>query len=138
MMTNKKGGKGKFLFGALIGAGLGILFAPKKGSEIRKDLKNKIDELVSQAKEVNVGELRENLESKIEEIRNELEDLDREKIVKIAREKASVLKEKTEELVKIAIKKGTPVLKKAAEDVRETAILATKEILERLEKKNDK
>ena len=135
---SKKGGKGKFLLGALIGAGIGVLFAPKKGSEIRKDLKNKLDELISKAKQVDVDELRESLEAKIEEIKNELDDLDREKVIKLAREKATMLKEKTEELVKIAVKKGTPVLKKAAEEVREKAILATKEVLDKLEKKNDK
>ena len=33
-MSRKKG-IGKFVFGAAIGAGLGLLFAPKKGSELR-------------------------------------------------------------------------------------------------------
>jgi gas vesicle protein len=138
MSNNKKGGKGKFVLGALIGAGLGILFAPKKGSETRKELKNKLDELISKAKDVNLDELRESLEVKIEEIRTELEELDREKVIKIAREKTELLKQKTDELVKIAVKKGTPVIKKAAEEVREKAILATKEILNRLENKQDK
>ena len=33
----KKSGFGKFLAGAAIGAGLGVLFAPKSGKETRKD-----------------------------------------------------------------------------------------------------
>ena len=37
---------GKFISGAAIGVGLGFLFAPKKGSETRKELKGKIDELI--------------------------------------------------------------------------------------------
>ena len=41
-MSKKKSGLGKFLVGAGIGAGLGILFAPKSGSETRKELKQKI------------------------------------------------------------------------------------------------
>ena len=35
---SKKSGLGKFLAGAAIGVGLGILFAPKSGAETRKEL----------------------------------------------------------------------------------------------------
>ena len=38
---SKKSGLGKFLLGAGIGVGLGILFAPKSGKETRADLKKK-------------------------------------------------------------------------------------------------
>ena len=38
-MSNKKSGIGKFLAGIGIGAGLGMLFAPKSGKETREILK---------------------------------------------------------------------------------------------------
>lgn len=57
----KKSGLGKFIAGAAIGAGLGILFAPKKGSETRKELKEKMDELVNKAIDV-TNEVLEKLE----------------------------------------------------------------------------
>ena len=43
MIIMSKKNVGKVLAGAAVGVGLGMLFAPKKGSDLRKDLKNKID-----------------------------------------------------------------------------------------------
>jgi gas vesicle protein len=39
------------LIGGLIGAALGILFAPKSGKETREDIARKTEELISKAKE---------------------------------------------------------------------------------------
>ena len=48
--------KGSFLLlGALIGFIAGLFLAPKKGSELRKDAKNKIDEIKENPKEVLQG-----------------------------------------------------------------------------------
>ena len=62
MSKEKKSGLGKFLAGAAIGAGLGILFAPKKGSETRADLKAKIEELVKQVKKIDLESVRKGAE----------------------------------------------------------------------------
>ena len=48
--------RGNFLLlGALIGFIAGLFFAPKKGSELRRDAKNKIDEIKENPKEVLQG-----------------------------------------------------------------------------------
>ena len=135
IMSKNKGGIAKFIAGAAVGVGLGILFAPKKGSETRKDLKNKIDELLNKAKDIDAEDVKEMIEDKIEEIKMELSDLDKEKVLKIAKEKGIAIKEKSQELVELAIEKGTPVLEKAAKEVREKAISVVKEVLNKLEKK---
>ena len=85
-----KKGKGflKFLTGVTIGAGVGMLFAPKKGSELRRDLKVKFDELLDKAKEIDVAEVKENVENKINEIKLQLEDLDKEKALSVAKKTA--------------------------------------------------
>ena len=135
-MSKKKNGFGKFLTGALVGAGLGVLFAPKKGAETRKELKQKFDELLAKAKEIDVDEVKDTVENKIEEIKAELEDLDKEKVIKVAKQKAKQIEEKCNELLNYAIEKGTPVLEKTADSVRVKTIEVIKQILNKLEKEN--
>lgn len=130
---SKKSGMGKFIAGAAVGAGLGILFAPKKGSETRAELKAKLGELVEQIKGIDVEEIKNEFEIKICEIKDELNDLDKEKVLKIAKKKGEELKIKAQELVDLAIDKGTPVLRDAAEEVRQKTISVTKEVLKKLE-----
>lgn len=137
-MSKKKGGFGKFLLGGAIGAGLGFLFAPKAGSETRRELKAKLDEMLLKAKEIDVDEVKEEFQAKIYEIKNELEDLDKEKALKIAKKKASEIQDKVEDLVNYAVSKGTPILEQTAEIVREKAVVVTKEVLAKLENKEDK
>ena len=134
----KKNGAGKFILGALVGAGLGVLFAPKAGSETRRELKEKMSELLKKAKEIDLDEVKENISLKVEEIREELSDLDKEKVLKIAKQKGNQIKDKCEELVELAKKKGTPILENAANEVREKTIDAVKEILEKLENSDKK
>jgi len=135
---NNKSGLGKFLVGAAIGAGLGILFAPKAGSETRRELKEKMNELVNKAKDIDLEEVKENLTNKIDEIKLELNELDKEKALKIAKKKGNEIKKKCEELKDLAKEKGTPVLENAANEVREKTIEAVKEILDKLEKADKK
>ncbi len=133
MSKEKKSGIGKFVAGAAIGAGLGILFAPKKGSETRALLKEKMNDLVNQIKNIDVEEVKEEFNQKLEEVKRDLADLDKEKALEIAKEKALQIKDKAQELVDLAIDKGTPVLRDAAEEVRLKAIDVTKEVLKKLE-----
>lgn len=131
----KKGGLGKFIAGALVGGALGVLFAPKKGSETRRELAQKLKELLDKAKEIDVEEVKEAFFEKVETIETELKELDKEKVLKIAKKKAKELKELSEDLLEYAKEKGTPVLKKTAEEVKEKVLVVTKEIVKKLEDK---
>lgn len=131
---SKKG----FLWGAALGIGAGILLAPKKGSETRKELKEKLDEMLAKLKDVDYDEVRENIEVKIYQIKNELRDLDKEKAIDIAKKKVAELQKMSSELVNYAVEKGTPVLQKSADAIREKVIKVSKEVIEKLEKDNNK
>ena len=122
-----------FVAGVGLGVGAGMLFAPKKGEDLRKDVKNKVDELINKAKEIDVEEVKDEFMKKIDELKVELEDLDKEKALAIAKRKGNELKEKAEDLVEYAREKGTPVLEKAAKEVRQKASMVTREVLKRLE-----
>lgn len=130
-MSKKR--KGGILTGLLIGTGLGLLFAPKKGSETRKDLMAKLSELMEKAKEIDASDVKETISEKIDELKIELMDLDSEKIGAIARKQALNIKNKAEELYKLALEKGTPVLQKAASEVRDKTIELLNNTAEKLE-----
>ncbi len=135
---SKKKGCGKFLVGAALGAGLGLLFAPKKGSDMREDLKKQLDKLLNQIKDIDTEEVKKEFDKRVNEIKDDLNDLDKEKVLDLAKEKALVLKDKAEDLVDLAVEKGTPVLQKAAEELRVKAIAVTKDVLKKLEKAEKK
>ena len=133
-MSRKKAGFGTLIFGAAIGAGLGLLFAPKKGSETREDLKAKIDDLANQVRNIDKNEVKKEFDKKIKEIKKELASLDQEKVLEIAKSTGKDLKIKSQELVDLAIDKGTPILRDAAEEVKQKVLEVSKEVTNRLEK----
>ncbi len=132
---SKKSGIAKFVGGLALGAGLGVLFAPDKGENTRKVLKKKLDELLTKIKEVDLDEVKDELLYKAETLQAELASLDKEKIKEIALDKANSIKSKAEELYKLAIEKGTPVVEKATDEVRKQALKVVKEIEKKLNNK---
>lgn len=125
--------KGKFVLGAIVGAAAAVLLSPITGSEARKALGKKINELKVKIQDIDFKDVREEFEIKVFEIQNELESLDKEKAIKIAKEKANLIKLKSEELLAYAEEKGTPVLKEMAEDIKESTKTVLKEAIKKIE-----
>ncbi len=110
--------KGNFLLGAGIGLGLGLLFAPKSGKETRKDLSKKINVLVEKAKEIDVEEVKNAIIVKTRELENTIKDLDKETAKQLIIDKSNEVKIKAQELVDLAVEKGTPIVEKTAKQVK--------------------
>lgn len=130
-----KKGAGKFILGAGLGAGLALLFAPKKGKDLRKDIKKKFDEFMGNVDQMTVEEIKKEFTDKVSDIKKELEDLDKEKVLKLAKKKADDVKNKANDLVLLAKEKGTPVLEGIANDLKEKTITVAKEVIDKLEEK---
>jgi len=127
---------GKLLTSVGIGVGLGLLFAPEKGEVTRKKLKNKLNDMCESIKNIDADDVKHTIEKQIEEIKSELEDLDKEKVLKIAKEKGKAIVEKSEELYNLAVEKGTPILERAADEIRLSAIDVLNSLSKKLEKKS--
>lgn len=65
---DRGGGIGSFVLGALVGAGLALLFAPKSGEETQEDLKEHARKLRSAAEE-RVREAQRQLEERLDDVR---------------------------------------------------------------------
>lgn len=123
-----------FLTGALVGAGLGILLAPKEGSETRNDLKKSFSLLMDTIKNIDIEETKANLLNKVAEIKDELASIDETTAKELAKEKVEIIKEKCNELIKTAKESNIVVVEKAATEVKTNAVNLLDEFMTEVEK----
>ena len=89
---------GKFIAGIGIGTVVGMLFAPKKGSELRGDLKEKSQELYDKTQNMTKEDVKTLVNNTIEEIKLAIDEFDMEEFKDTTSTKLSEVKEKLEEL----------------------------------------
>lgn len=125
--------KRNFLLGAAVGLGLGFLFAPKSGKETREDLSRLLKDLLEKAKQIDVVEVKNAIIVKTKELENTLKDLDKETAKQLIIDKTKEVKIKAQELVDLAVEKGTPIVEKTARKVKSKTAEILKNTAEKLE-----
>lgn len=104
------------LFGAAIGATLGILYAPKAGKETREDIKHKADELMHQAEDLYL-KAKTSVDRKISEVKKLGDKIDKTAYEKLVDEVLKDLKN-NQEVTAEAGKKLGEQLKEDWKDVK--------------------
>ena len=125
--------KGNFILGAGLGLGLGLLFAPKSGKETRKELSKLLNDLAEKAKQIDIEEIKNAIIVKTKELENTIKSLDKETAKQLIIDKSNEVKIKAQELVDLAIEKGTPIVEKTAKQVKSKTAELLKSTAEKLE-----
>lgn len=115
-----KKGKG-FLTGLLVGTGLGVLLAPKKGKDSRADVLNLLNELNTKVDEIDLEDVKLNIAEKIEELTNEIKELDKEKLENMTKKQVNDLKLKADNLYTY-VKDKNPAFAELTEDIKEETV----------------
>ena len=88
---------GKFILGLGIGAAAGLLLAPKKGSELREDIKRESLKAYDQLKNMTKEDVEAMLGQTIETVKKSVDEFDLDVFKETSKEKLSDLETKLEE-----------------------------------------
>lgn len=90
---------GRFLATLSIGAIAGMLLAPKKGSELRAELKEKGKDTLNTAKEMSLEDYQQLLSKTLDDIKKAIDEFDVEEFTDKSLVKLNELKDKIDEVV---------------------------------------
>ena len=80
-------------------------------------------------------DVKDAISNKIAEIKKSISELDKEKILEIAKEKGAILKAKCDDLIAYAKEKGIPAVEKTAKELKEKATAVTKDVIQKIQYK---
>ena len=115
-----EGKHSKFITGALVGLGLGLLIAPTEGSESRKELKKSLENLLDTIKDIDIEKTKSAFMKRLNDIKKEL-----------VRIKINKIKETCLGLIDVAKENKVPKVEEAVQEV----LLKTDDILENIDSK---
>lgn len=124
-----------FVTGALIGVGLGILFAPREGSETRKKLKESFEELSDTVKNIDIDDTKEQILKKIENIKKQISSIKLEDAKKILTEKKELIEEKCDNIIYDVEASTIPAVIETTKKVKNKSDKILDDVIEELETK---
>ncbi len=89
----------------------GMLIAPKKGKELRSDIKEK-------AKDIKNKGMKNSLKSELKKLEKEVNDLTNEKVKPVLKEKTDMIMQKLENLIEKAKVKKDKMIEKSANNLK--------------------
>jgi len=119
--------------GAVIGGTLGILFAPKKGSETREQIKLSFINLKDKLMNVDEESIKKHIEKKLDNIDIELAKLEMIDSYKKAKKQAKKVVKQINKLIDYTKKKGMSEFEDLILDLKEKASEISEEILTNLD-----
>ena len=117
----------KFVVGAGIGFGVGLLVAAKSGKETRKDIKNKFEELEDKLRNLSYDDLKDGAIEKLDELKVKINELDQEKASELIKDKVLDIKDKLTELSRYIKRKSSPVVKNIIAEINNKLDLLSEE-----------
>ena len=120
--------------GIVLGGTLGVLFAPRKGSETREKIKLTFVNLKNKVSKIEEEDIKYYIEKKPNEIDDDIEVLEGTLEFKKAKKQAKKVIKKINKLIDYTTKKGYDEFEDLITDLKEKASEISEEILTNLEK----
>ena len=120
--------------GIVLGGTLGVLFAPRKGSETREKIKLTFVNLKNKVSKIEEEDIKYHIEKKLNEIDDDIEVLEGTLEFKKAKKQAKKVIKKINKLIDYTTKKGYDEFEDLITDLKEKASEISEEILTNLEK----
>lgn len=120
--------------GIVLGGTLGVLFAPRKGSETREKIKLTFVNLKNKVSKIEEEDIKYYIEKKLNEIDDDIEVLEGTLEFKKAKKQAKKVIKKINKLIDYTTKKSYDEFEDLITDLKEKASEISEEILTNLEK----
>ncbi len=120
--------------GIVLGGTLGVLFAPRKGSETREKIKLTFVNLKNKVSKIEEEDIKYYIEKKLNEIDDDIEVLEGTLEFKKAKKQAKKIIKKINKLIDYTTKKGYDEFEDLITELKEKASEISEEILTNLEK----